>query len=83
MRGRGYAAEQAGHRAATGAQTSQARQPHGPGQTAPGPGQSAPALGRIRGRDHHRRADQPMPSPAAPQTKQREITNHAPTTREY
>jgi len=46
-RGRGYAAEQAGHSAATGAQT------------------------------------KPMPSPAAPQTKQREITNHAPTTREY
>jgi len=43
--GRGYAAEQAGHRAATGAQT--------------------------------------KPSPPAPQTKQREITNHAPTTREY
>jgi len=47
VRGRGYAAEQAGHRAATGAQT------------------------------------KPMPSPPAPQTKQREITNHAPTTREY
>ena len=65
MRGRGYAAEQAGHRAATGAQTSQARQPHGPGQTAPGLGMSGAG------------------TTTAARPGQREITNHAPTTREY